>query len=565
MKEYERWLASPVLTDEERKELEAIRGDRDEVESRFYAPLEFGTAGLRGVMGMGIARMNIYVVMQTTQAMANLVLREKGEKRGVAVAHDCRINSRRFAEAAAEVLAANGVNVLLFESLRPTPELSFAIRKYGCIAGINITASHNPKEYNGYKAYWEDGAQLPPEPAETVEKENAKIDVLTGAKRMPLEEAKAAGLVRILGDETDEAFLDCALGEAIDLSHVATSGLSIVYTPFHGCGYKLVPEALRRAGFSSIYPVAEQMVIDGNFPTVVSPNPENPEGFALAVELAGKVGATFILGTDPDSDRVGVMARAADGSFRVLSGNQTGSLLLDYIINARKKCGKMPEKPFAVGSIVSSDMPRVIAEANGVEYYKTFTGFKFIAECINENSALGKTCIFSFEESFGYLIGDFCRDKDAVTASLLLCEMASSYAARNMTLIDGLEELYRRYGAFAEKTISKVMPGLDGAEKMAKLMEELREGRVALPGALKLIGRSDYLTGKSYDIESGEWGEMELRDSNVLEYRFEGGSKILIRPSGTEPKIKFYILARGETMERAEEIRSTLEKFVGEL
>ena len=561
-KEYERWLASDLLTAEEHAELEAIKEDAGEIESRFHAPLAFGTAGLRGVMGMGIARMNVYVVRQTTQAMANLVLREGGAEKGVAIAHDCRNNARAYAEAAAEVLAANGVKALIFESLRPTPELSFAVRKYGCLAGINITASHNPKEYNGYKAYWSDGAQLPPAPAAIVEGECAKIDVLGGAKQIPFAEGVEKGLIRLLGAETDEAFLQCAAGESIDLSREAGENLRIVYTPFHGCGYKLVPEALKRAGFTQIFPVAEQMIIDGNFPTVVSPNPENPEGFALAIELAKKVDAAFILGTDPDSDRVGVMARAADGSYKVLSGNQTGSLLLDYVIGARKRTGKLPEKPFAVGSIVSSDMPRVIAEQNGLRYFKTFTGFKFIAEKIDKEQREGGHCVFSFEESFGYLFGDYVRDKDAVTASLLLCEMAAWYASRGMTLLDALEELYSRYGAYAEKTVNKVMPGLDRAEKMAALMEQFRAGKVAFPAGLKIVACKDYKSGVAADLVTGRTSEMELSGSNVLEYVFEGGSEMLVRPSGTEPKIKFYLLCRGETMAEAESIRATLDAFV---
>lgn len=564
IEEYKRWLAAPELTDAEREELRGIADDQKEIESRFYAPLAFGTAGLRGTMKVGLHHMNVYVVRQVTQAMAELAISAGGAERGVAVAHDSRINSRKFAVEAAKVLAANGVKALLFDDLRPTPELSFAIRKYGCIAGINITASHNPREYNGYKAYWEDGAQLPPEHADTVERAVANIDIFTGAKTCDFEEAKAKGLIEMLGAETDDAFLDCALGETIDLGPVKRMGdkLSFVYTPFHGAGYKLVPEVLGRAGFTNVVCVASQMVPDGNFPTVASPNPENPEGFACALETAKEHGVSLIIGTDPDADRVAAMARDKSGEYHVLSGNQTGALLLDYIINARVRTGKMPSAPFAVKSIVSSDMATAICEKNGVKMYETFTGFKFIAERINEREAAGEHCIFSFEESIGYLIGGYCRDKDAVTATLLIAEMAAYYAEKDMTLIDAIAALYEKYGAFCEKTINKVMPGLDGAEKMKRLMADLRAGSRPLPIPTAYI--TDYQPGERRNAD-GTVEKVELHDSDVLCYGFEDGSKLLIRPSGTEPKIKFYVLARGEKMADAEALRDTLEAYVDSL
>lgn len=564
MDEYRRWLAAPQLTEAERTELESIAGDEKEIESRFYAPLAFGTAGLRGTMKVGLHHMNVYVVRQVTQAMAEIAKNAGGAERGVAVAHDSRLNSRLFAVEAAKVLAANGVKALLFDDLRPTPELSFAVRKYGCIAGINITASHNPSEYNGYKAYWEDGAQLPPEQADAVEAAIAKIDVFTGAKTCDYDEAVASGLIKILGAETDEAFLTCALGETIDLGPVQRMGdeLSFVYTPFHGAGYKLVPEVLKRAGFTNVICVESQMIPDGNFPTVASPNPENAEGFACALEVAKEHGVSLIIGTDPDADRVAAVARDKSGEYRVLSGNQTGALMLDYIINARNRMGKMPERPFAVKTIVSSDMAAVICEKNGVGLYETFTGFKFIAERINEREADGEHCIFSFEESIGYLIGGYCRDKDAVTATVLIAETAAYYAEQGKTLVDALEELYEKYGAFSEKTINKVLPGLDGAEKIKALMRKMRAGEEKLP--FDVVASTDYLNGvKTYADGSTE--QTALVDSDVLSYEFAGGSKLLVRPSGTEPKIKFYILARGEDMAKADAVRDALCAYVDAL
>ncbi len=564
MEEYKRWLEAPQLSEEERAELRGIASDEKEIESRFYAPLAFGTAGLRGTMAVGLNRMNVYVVRQVTQAMAELAISAGGAECGVAIAHDSRINSRLFATEAARVLAANGVKVLLFDDLRPTPELSFAVRRYGCIAGINITASHNPSEYNGYKAYWEDGAQLPPEHAGAVERAVAKIDIFAGAKLCDFDGAVASGMIKILGAETDEAFLSCAFGETIDLGPVKRMGdkLSFVYTPFHGAGYKLVPEVLRRAGFKSVICVESQMIPDGRFPTVASPNPENAEGFACALEVAKEHGVSLIIGTDPDADRVAAVARDKAGEYRVLSGNQTGALLLDYIITARRRTGTLPEKPFAVKTIVSTDMAKTICDMNGVNLYETFTGFKFIAEKINEKEAEGEHSIFSFEESIGYLIGGYCRDKDAVTATLLIAEMAAYYAERGETLVDALEALYAKYGAFSEKTINVVMPGLDGAEKIKALMARLRSGEAELP--LKVASSIDYITGvKTY--ADGRTEKTELSGSDVLSYEFEGGSKLLARPSGTEPKIKFYVLARGADMAEAEKVRDTLAAFASSL
>ncbi len=549
--EYEKWLHSGVLTDEELQELQSIAGDEKEIESRFYGPLEFGTAGLRGTMKMGLHQMNIYVIRWATQGFADIICAEGDEakKKGVAICMDCRINSARFAQAAAEVCAANGIHVRLFEDLRPTPELSFAVREYGCQAGINVTASHNPKEYNGYKVYWADGAQLPPQHADAIAKRLAQIDIFNDVKTMDFEEAKKQGLIEMMGEETDRRFMSHVLSMINDKESMAkvADTFEMVYTPFHGCGHKLVPEALRALGVKHLHCVPEQMVLDGNFPTVVSPNPENPEGFYLAIDLANKVGADFILGTDPDSDRVGIMVRSHDGSFLPVTGNQTGVLLADYLIGARKRAGTMPADPVLLKTIVTTEMARKVAESNGVTCYDTFTGFKFMAEKMNALAAAhAGTVIMSYEESYGYMLGDYVRDKDAVTASMLITEMAAWYAAQGMTLYDALQELYKKYGWYGEKTHNLVMPGLDGLEKMAKLMDTLRREPPKSISGVDVVTYKDYADGTVTDARTGEKSTMELSGSNVLRFELADGTTILVRPSGTEPKIKVYILTIGK-------------------
>ena len=548
--EYEKWVSSPAITDEERAELRAIADDDKEIESRFYGPLEFGTAGLRGTMKMGLHQMNVYVIRWATQGFAKVICAEgeEAKRRGVAICMDCRNHSMDFARAAAEVCAANGIHVRIFESLRPTPELSFAVRHYGCQAGINVTASHNPKEYNGYKVYWADGAQLPPQHAAAIATELEKIDVFTGVERMPFDEAKAAGLIEVIGEETDRAFMANVFAMINDRESVAkvADTFKMIYTPFHGCGWKLVPEALHGLGVKHLYCVPEQMVLDGNFPTVVSPNPENPEGFYLAIDLADKVGADFILGTDPDSDRVGIMVRGADGKFIPVTGNQTGVLMLDYLIGALRRAGKMPEKPYFLKTIVTTEMARKVAESNGVTSCDTFTGFKFMAEKKNALEGAGEGhVIMSYEESYGYMLGDYVRDKDAVTASLIITEMAAWYAAQGMTLYDALQALYQKYGWYGEKTHNLVMPGLDGLEKMAALMKNLRAQPPVQIAGVDVAVRKDYTDGSVVDCRTGEKSTMELSGSNVLRYELADGTTILVRPSGTEPKIKVYILTQG--------------------
>ena len=555
---YEAWLNSPALSAQEKAELESIRDDEKEKESRFFDQLSFGTAGLRGTMGVGLYRMNVHVIRYATQAFAQVIL-EEGEKaaaRGVAICFDCRNNSQTFAREAAQVMAANGIPVRLFESLRPTPELSFAVREYGCIAGINITASHNPKEYNGYKVYWEDGAQLPPKHADQVAKKMKELDVFTGVKTMPYDQAVAQGKITIMGQETDEAFLSHVMAQVNDRAAVekVADTFKMVYTPFHGTGYKLIPEALRRLGMKHVICVPEQMVIDGNFPTVVSPNPENPEGFYLAVDIAKREGADFILGSDPDADRVGIMVNTGNGEFKVISGNQTGVLLLDYLIGAMKRSGKLPDKPVALKTIVTTEMARKVAEVNGLACYDTFTGFKFLAQKKDqlEESGQGKV-IFSYEESYGYMLGDYVRDKDAVTASLMLTEMAAWYAGQGMTLYDALQALFAKYGHYGEKTLNLVMPGLDGLKKMAALMDALRQQPPADIGGTQVVCRKDYQDGSVVDVKTGEKTTMELSGSNVLRFELADGTSVLVRPSGTEPKVKVYVLTQGDSQAQCDE------------
>ncbi len=549
---YERWLRSPALSDEERRELESIAGDEKEIESRFFAPLEFGTAGLRGTMCVGLHQMNRHVIRHATQAFAEVILAEGPEavKKGVAVCHDCRNHGREYAEEVCAVMAGNGIPTRIFDSLRPTPEVSFAIREYGCIAGVNVTASHNPKEYNGYKVYWADGAQLPPHHADAIAKRMEQNDVFDSVKRMDYGEAVKQGFVTIMGEETDEKFLANVMAQATDKAAVAkvADNFKIIYTPFHGTGYKLIPEALRRLGMKHIICVPEQMVIDGNFPTVVSPNPENPEGFALAVELADKEGADFIMGSDPDADRVGLMVRGSDGKFIVLTGNQTGVLLLDYVIGAKKRMGTLPENAVALKTIVTTEMARKVCEVNGIKMFDTFTGFKFMAEKKNalEQSGEGKV-IFSYEESYGYMMGDYVRDKDAVTACTVAAEMAAWYYDRGMTLYDALQELYAKYGEYQEKTLNLVMPGLDGLKKMADLMASLRTQPPVEIAGVAVREQKDYKDGSVHCVACGTDSRMELSGSNVLRYEMADGTSILVRPSGTEPKVKVYILANGAT------------------
>ena len=556
--EFERWLASDALNADERAELEAIRGDDEAIKDRFFAPLSFGTAGLRGILGTGLYRMNRFTVGAATQGLANLILQygEDAMKRGVSIAYDSRHMSPEFAQLAASILAANGIQVLLYDELRPTPELSFAIRYYGTIAGINITASHNPKEYNGYKVYWEDGAQLPPKEADVVAAEMGALDFFKDVKIADFEEMKAKGLIKMLDWQTDEAYLKQVQAVAVnpDCIKEVADDFKLIYTPFHGAGYRLVPEILRRIGYKHIICVPEQMVIDGDFPTVKSPNPENKEGFTIGIEMAKANNVDLIIGTDPDADRTGIVLRNKEGEYVTLSGNQVGVLLIDYIITARKLTSTMPEHPAVLKSVVSTEMARSVAEKNGVACFDTFTGFKFLAEKIKQFEATGShEYLFAFEESYGYLAGDYARDKDAVTASMLIAEMAAYYRTKGMTLYDAMQTMYEKYGYYCEQTISITMPGVSGLERMKELMVELRgSAQLTEVAGDKVAYVRDLQAGTRTCLATGAVEEVELSGQNVLYYELESGTIFIIRPSGTEPKVKVYIMAKGADMAEAQ-------------
>ena len=548
--EYQRWLDSSVLSESERAELISIANNEEAKALRFTAPMDFGTAGLRSTMYMGIGSMNRYTVAQTTRGIAALIKSVGGEERGVAIAFDSRNNSELFAKVSACVLAGAGIKSYIFNGIRPTPELSFALRELNCVAGINITASHNPKEYNGYKAYWEDGAQIAPEQAKVVSAERAKFDVLDMSGIMDCEEGVKAGLITILDEKFDEKYLDAVIATAVNVNAVkdVADELRVVYTPLHGAGYRLVPEVFKRIGLKHLYTVDAQMTPDGDFPTVEKPNPEYSAVFKLGIDIANNVGSDLVIATDPDSDRVGVMTRTQDGSFATISGNQMGALLLDYVIKARRDLGILPEGAYCVKSLVSTDMAYKIAKENGVKLHDVLTGFKFIGEVIKNYEAEGKFggFLLGFEESYGYLLGSYARDKDAVEGSMMILEMTAYYKKKGMTLSDALAELYKTYGLYAEKTIDIYMEGLDGIENRKKVMQNLRDNTPTSIGGVAVKSAGDYKSGEVRDLESGELSTTGQPSSDVLYYTLVNEDKIIVRPSGTEPKIKIYVLAHDE-------------------
>lgn len=555
LENYRKWLDSEAVDEDTKEELRALSGNAEELEGRFSSMLEFGTAGLRGAMRAGLNGMNIYTVRYATQGLAN-VIRNCGEDigGGVTIAHDCRKNSRRFACEAASVLMANGIHVNLFEDLRPTPELSFAIRETASIAGINITASHNTKEFNGYKAYWSDGAQLSPEHADKVSEEIEKLDIFEDIQWIDLEEAASGGLLSIIGEDMDEKYMEKVLEQSVGREFVlaAPDDFEIVYTPFHGTGYRLVPEVLRRLGMKHIVPVEEQMVVDGDFPTVHSPNPENVEGFERAIRLAKERNCELIIGTDPDADRCGVVVKNGD-EYRALTGNQIGLLLLDYLITVRKNKGILPENAAAVKSIVTTPMANRICEMNGVAVKEVFTGFKFIGEKIKEFEESGEyTFIFGFEESIGFLAGTYARDKDAVVASMLICEMACYYRNRKMNLVDALNALYEKYGYYREETTSVMFDGFDATEKMHARMNSLRKDGIMAIG-LPVRRIRDYKMQTIQSLDTGKTVPTGMEKSDVLYYELDQSCNLAIRPSGTEPKMKVYVMAQGASAEEAEQ------------
>lgn len=551
--EYKRWLSEPTLDEKSREELLGIENNEEEKEFRFSSGLTFGTAGLRGIMMAGTNAMNVYTVAQATQGLANVIIDADKCEMGVIVGMDSRNNSRLFAETAASVLAANGIKVYIFEDLRPSPVLSFAVRELGCIAGINVTASHNPAEYNGYKVYWEDGGQLPPDHADAVSKYIEAIDIFTGVKKCSFDGAVSDGRIIVVGKEIDDRYIEEVLQEQVEPHAVdaVADDLKIVYTPLHGAGHILVPRVLREIGLKHLYPVEEQMVLDGDFPTVKSPNPENFEAFELGLELAKKVGSDLIIATDPDADRLAVMTRrSSTGEFINLTGNQVGALLIDYIASSLSEQDKMPENPYAIKTIVTTELVTKICESYGVTLHNVLTGFKFIGEVIKKYEVTGHdTFLFGFEESYGYLKGTYARDKDSVVASMLVTEMAASYMKKGMTLADALDRLFEKHGYFLEGVKNIYMEGLDGLEKMAALMDELRNSPPTHIGGRRVVSVRDYLKNTVTDIDSGAVTETGLPKSNVLYFVVDNGDRIIMRPSGTEPKIKLYMLTHADTYE----------------
>ena len=554
--EYKRWLASEMLTEDERTELLRIQNDGEAISLRFFAPMSFGTAGLRSTMELGVGCMNRFTVSAASAAMAKLVLDAGGAARGVAIAYDSRNNSRVFAEISALVLAERGVTAYLFDGVRPTPELSFAVRDLGAIAGINITASHNPKEYNGYKAYWEDGAQISPAQAEVVAAAMAEIDPLNAVPTLALSDGIAKGLIVILDETYDERYLAAVLKTAVDPEAVraVSDDLAIVYTPLHGAGHRLVPEILRRMGLKKLYTVDSQMTLDGNFPTVKKPNPEYADVFADGIRIANEVGSDLVIATDPDADRVGVVCRTADGSFKTVTGNQMGALLLDYVIRGRRKEGRLTPLDYAVKSVVSTPLADAIAEREGVVLYDVLTGFKYIGEVIYGYEKSGKpgNFLMGFEESYGYLFGSYARDKDAVGATMMIAEMTAAYRAEGMTLSDALDRLYATYGVFLESNIEIYMEGLDGIERRLRTMETLRKNPPRSLGGEAVVSVADFLSGRVLSLCDGSESETGLPKSDVLTFRLASGARVVVRPSGTEPKVKIYLLVSGADRASAE-------------
>ena len=547
--EYERWGKNAAGNEELSRELESIRGNRQEIEERFGSMLEFGTAGMRGVMGAGLNRLNVFTVRHTTQGLANLIAHQGPEekRRGVAIAYDSRHHSAEFARQAARVLAAADIPVYLFDELRPTPELAFAIRELRCIAGINITASHNPAEYNGYKVYWEDGAQMPPVHADAVLREIRENDIFNDVHVIPLEQAEEKGLLRSIDGELDEKYIGQVLAQSLrrEAAAQAGGGLKIVYTPFHGAGYRIVPEVLGRLGFREVFPVKEQMVIDGSFPTVKFPNPEEEESFALARKLAEEQKCDLIIGTDPDADRVGILVRRRDGTFGKLTGNQIGVLLCDYILTSRREQGILPANAAVISTIVSSRMTKEICAKFGVSFLEVLTGFKFIGEKMEEFERTGsRTFVFGFEESYGYLAGTYARDKDSVVGSMLIAEMAAFYKGKGMTLYDALDILYEEYGYFAERTVSVRIEAASPLQRMKELMTGLREDRLQQVGGVAVQVLRDYQSGTRTVLATEEESPTGLPVSDVLAYELAAGCTVLVRPSGTAPKVKLYVMAR---------------------
>ncbi len=569
MDKYNFWLTSPQFDEETRKELEAIKGNDLEIKDRFYKDLEFGTGGLRGIIGAGTNRMNKYTVGKATQGLSNYILKNnpEGKTMGVALAYDSRNMSPEFAEMSALVLNANGIKAYIFDELRPTPELSFAVRHLGCTAGIVVTASHNPPEYNGYKVYWADGAQVVAPKDEGIIGEVNSITDFSAIKMMDKAEAVKNGLFNVVGKEIDDAFVENIKKQAVRPEEVIKAkDMKIVYTPLHGAGNKNVRRVLAEVGFENVYVVPEQEKPDGTFPTVGYPNPEDPKAFTLAIKLAQEKQADIIIGTDPDSDRIGVVVKDNNGNYDILTGNMTGALLTEYVLGGRKEKGTLPENAAMVKTIVTTEMVRAIAENYGVKLFDVLTGFKFIGEKIKQfEEDHSYSYVFGFEESYGCLSGTYARDKDAVGASMLVCEMAAYYKNKGMTLYDGLMELYNKYGFYKEGVKSVTLKGVDGAEQIQKIMEYLRNNVPSDFAGNKVIWAKDYKTGVFKNLLNRETEASTLPKSNVLYYNLDDRAWLCVRPSGTEPKIKFYMGVKADSLEKAVEKTDALVASVDEL
>ena len=563
---YDEWLSNPYFDEATKEELRAIAGDEKEIKERFYMDLEFGTAGLRGIIGAGINRMNIYVVRRATQGLANYIIKQGGASKGVAIAYDSRHMSPEFADEAARTLAANGIKAYKFESLRPTPELSVAVRELGCIAGINVTASHNPPEYNGYKVYWEDGAQFTPPHDKGVTEEVLAIEDLSKVKTMSAEDAKAAGLYEIIGAEIDDKYIAHVKAQVVNQDAIdkMQDSITIVYTPLHGTGNIPVRRALKEIGFTHVHVVPEQELPNGDFPTVSYPNPEAAEAFELGLKMAHELDADLVLATDPDADRLGVYVKdTKSGSYIPLTGNMSGSLLCEYVLSQKQEKGQIPADGQVVKSIVTTNLVDAIAKGYNVELVEVLTGFKYIGQQILKEEQTGKGhYMFGLEESYGCLIGTYARDKDAVSASVALCEAAAYYKTKGMTLWDAMVAVYEKYGYYKDAVKSIGLKGIEGLAKIQSIMETLRAEAPAEVGGYHVVSARDYKMDTIKNLATGEVKPTGLPSSNVLYYDMNDDAWLCVRPSGTEPKIKFYYGVKGTSLEDADQKSAALGEAV---
>lgn len=559
---FEGWLSNPYFDENTKDELRSIAEDDNEIKERFYKDLEFGTAGLRGIIGAGTNRMNIYTVRKATQGLANYIMKNGGQAKGVAIAYDSRRMSPEFADEAALCLAANGIKAYVFESLRPTPELSYAVRTLGCIAGINITASHNPPEYNGYKVYWEDGAQITPPHDKGIMDEVEAVTDYNTVKTMGLEEAKKAGLYEVIGQEVDDGYIAELKKQVIHQDSIDAVGkeLKIVYSPLHGTGNIPARRILKELGFENVYVVKEQELPDGEFPTVSYPNPEAKEAFELGLALAKEVDADLVLATDPDADRLGVYVKdAKSGEYKVLTGNMSGCLLADYEIGQRKEVSGLPDDGYLIKTIVTSNLADAIAKGYNIGLIEVLTGFKYIGQQILGFETTGKgTYLFGFEESYGCLIGTHARDKDAIVATMALCEAAAYYKTKGKTLWDAMVDMYDKYGYYKDDIQSITLKGIEGLQKIQEILETLRKNPPMEVGGYKVLKVRDYQADTIKDVATGDVTQTGLPTSNVLYYDLTDDAWLCVRPSGTEPKVKFYYGIKGSSLADADEKSSKL-------